>query len=60
MFTQYWPGANSWCTERVEPAAELNSAYTQNTVYKLSLLPSHMLLRDEENDFVCVEIIPKS
>ena len=37
------------------------SIYSKYSVaYKLSRLPSHMLLRDEENDFVCVEIILKN
>ena len=39
--------------------AELISAYSQDEVHNFSLLQTHMVMRYEGNDFVCMEITPK-
>ena len=39
--------------------AELISAYSQDEVHNYSLLHTHMVMRYEGNDFVCMEITHK-
>ena len=54
-FEGLWPG----CLDSMKSPPELNRAYSHDTVFKFSLLETHLVLHDDGNGFPCMEITPK-